>query len=285
MRTTWTSFSRLLLLILILFSGCREWKGTVDTRSIREVSVSAHRGGPQPGFPENALPTLRRTASDIPGVMLEVDVRATSDQVLVLLHDRTLDRTTTLNGRIDQSSLEVVQSGFLKDEDGRITGHKVPTLSEVLDWLGGSNAFLSLDVKDGSRFGQVVDLVRTYGLQDRVEIITYSLDDALWVQDYAPETHLSMSIGSEEVLQKTLASGIDPSFVAAFTGLKLKEEAFYKRLKERGMVVTLGTMGNLDRMAGRRSGDLYRRWSESGIDRFATDRPRAVYRELENRQY
>ncbi len=56
--------------------------------------VSAHRGGPQPGFAENGLTTFANSLSTAP-FFIETDVRMTSDGIFVLVHDDELDRTTT----------------------------------------------------------------------------------------------------------------------------------------------------------------------------------------------
>ena len=64
------------------------------------ILVSAHRGGPVPGLPENAVETFEYALNHAPA-LIETDVRRTADGVLVLMHDETLDRTTTGTGRVD----------------------------------------------------------------------------------------------------------------------------------------------------------------------------------------
>lgn len=284
MRSTLRPTYLIGLLTLFFLFSCRQESSLPLETGIRAVEISAHRGGPNGKFPENAIETLQNTASRIPGVMMEVDVRTTSDGKLVLLHDRSLDRTTTLSGPLAGISLDELSQARLLGENGRRTGMKVPELEQVFEWISGKDAYLSLDIKDQSAFMPVVDLIREYGLEEQVEVITYTIDDARLVHTYAPEIHLSMSIGSIEVLQRVLEAGIDPARVAAFTGLSLKDSVFYASLKEAGMVVTLGTIGNLDSRAATRGTQVYREWKGLGIDRFATDFPfelAKVFREKE----
>ncbi|MEQ8748429.1 MAG: glycerophosphodiester phosphodiesterase family protein, partial [Amphiplicatus sp.] len=59
--------------------------------------VSAHRGGPAPGFPENAVETFARTISLAPA-LIEIDVAQSADGVLFLMHADRLERTTTGGG-------------------------------------------------------------------------------------------------------------------------------------------------------------------------------------------
>lgn len=208
--------------------------------------------------------------------MLEVDVRPTRDRQLVLLHDRTLDRTTTYSGPLERYTLAELSEAKLRDGGGHKVDMSIPTLEEVLSWLRGSDAYLSLDIKDTAYYDTVIGLVRSYELSQKVELITYNLPDAQRIHRTAPEMHLSVSIGSYSALRRFRASGIAPDRAAAFTGLNLKEPELYEALHETGMVVTLGTLGNLDRRAATRGDALYARWRGMGVDRFATDRPFAL---------
>lgn len=98
--------------------------------------VAAHRGGPSSGFPENAVSTFENTLRQVPAI-LEIDIVRTRDGVLVLMHDETVDRTTTGTGRISDLTLSQLQTLRLEDRDGLALDVGVPTLREVLDWSAG----------------------------------------------------------------------------------------------------------------------------------------------------
>lgn len=66
--------------------------------------VSAHRGGPVPGYPENCIETFEHTL-EYAYSMLEIDLRYSKDGHIVLHHDPTLDRTTTGSGPVDDYTL------------------------------------------------------------------------------------------------------------------------------------------------------------------------------------
>ncbi len=94
------------------------------------VLVAAHRGDWRK-MPENSIPGIKNcveTGVDI----VEIDVRMTKDSVLVLMHDATLDRTTTGSGKISEWTLKDLQALFLKDASGKITPYKIPTLKEAM---------------------------------------------------------------------------------------------------------------------------------------------------------
>lgn len=111
-------------------------------RGISRPLVFAHRGGGGL-FPENTLDAFKYSAQM--GVdVLELDVHSTSDGVLVVMHDATLDRTTDGAGRVSQMTLAEIKkldAGFKFTPDGgqsfpfRGRGITIPTLQEIFDAL------------------------------------------------------------------------------------------------------------------------------------------------------
>lgn len=95
-----------------------------------EIMVVAHRGDWR-NFPENSLAAIQ-SCIDLGVDMVEIDVRMTKDEVLVLMHDETLDRTTTGQGRISDWTYDSLQSLRLLDGLGIPTDHTIPTLEEAL---------------------------------------------------------------------------------------------------------------------------------------------------------
>ena len=107
--------------------------------------ISAHRGGPYPGFPENAIETFENISNYIPTI-IECDVSMSKDSILVLMHDKTLDRTTTGQGNITDLTYEELKKLQLIDNNGNVTSYQIPTLEEVLVW-GKDKMLFTLDVK------------------------------------------------------------------------------------------------------------------------------------------
>lgn len=97
----------------------------------RRVLVACHRGDWR-NYPENSLAAIEsviRMGADI----VEIDLALTSDSVLVVCHDRTLNRTTTGRGPIAEISCDSVRRCFLKSGHGTTTAHRMPTLREALE--------------------------------------------------------------------------------------------------------------------------------------------------------
>ena len=251
-----------------------EQEVTQQQSNIRSAKISAHRGGPISGFPENALETLIKTAEDIPNVMVEIDIRETKDNVLVLLHDETLDRTTTMSSNIQHVTYGQISTLTLEDSP-----YTLPTLYQVLQWLYTEpEVYLSLDVKERELFDAVLKLVEQFDLLDQVEFITYTLDAAKEVYALDQSANISMTIRNPDELMRVIDSGIPGNQVSAFTGLSLSSPEFYTSIKDYGAVVTLGTIGNLDQKAASSTDQLYVDWFDLGVDRIATDRPRKILR-------
>ncbi|WP_432975109.1 glycerophosphodiester phosphodiesterase [Dactylosporangium sp. CA-233914] len=128
------------------------------------VNVIAHRGF-SAVYPENTL-TAFRAAMELAVESIEFDVHLTADDELVVIHDHTLDRTTSGTGAVSQLTLEDIQrhnaaAGF------DLPAEPVPTLGAVLDLLGGRTR-LNINVKpENSTRKRLIDgVVKAIGQRD-----------------------------------------------------------------------------------------------------------------------
>jgi glycerophosphoryl diester phosphodiesterase len=235
--------------------------------------VSAHRGGVDiKGYPENSMEVFQYMLRQTPAI-LELDVSMTKDSVLILMHDNTIDRTTTGSGRVDQQFWDDIDDLKLKDDFGNITGFQIPTFDEVLKW-GRKKAILSVDVKRGVPFEKVIQMIRKRKMQDYVMVITYSVEDAQKVYRIDPSLQISVSIRNMEEFDRFMNSSIPEDNMVAFTGTIGIKPDLYQKLHEKGIPVIVGTMGNMDRSAAASGkNEIYREIIEKGGDIIATDRP------------
>lgn len=97
----------------------------------RRVLVAAHRGDWR-NYPENSLGAIEsviRMGVDI----VELDLKLTKDSVLVLMHDRTIDRMTTGRGRVSELTYDSIRRCRLRTaHHAGVTHYTVPTLREAL---------------------------------------------------------------------------------------------------------------------------------------------------------
>ncbi|TDQ14959.1 glycerophosphoryl diester phosphodiesterase [Algoriphagus boseongensis] len=233
--------------------------------------VSAHRGGPYPGFPENAIETFDNILKFTPAV-IELDVAMTRDSVLVLMHDDDLDRTTNGTGKVEEVDFAYIQGLFLEDNEGNLTEFKVPTLKEALLWSKGK-ALLTVDIKRSVPFEKVIEEVRKTESEAYAALISYTFPAAKKLNSLAPELMLSVTIRNEEEIKRLEETGIPWSRIIAFTGLAERSPEFNKALHQRGVFTILGVLGNLDQSAEARGDQLYASFVQNGADILATDRP------------
>jgi len=237
--------------------------------------ISAHRGGrDMPGYPENSLEVFAYTLQHTPA-MLECDVNVSSDGVLLLMHDNSLDRTTTGSGRVQDTPWSQIEPLFLVDDAGTTTSFRVPTFAQALDFAKGK-ALLSVDVKRGVDFRKVVQQIEEKDMVDHVVVITYNQDDAELVHQLNASLMISVSIRSLEEWTRMRRSNVPYDRMVAFTGTRLSPRALFDTLETHNIPAILGTLGNLDQRVASRNDSLYLNYIELGADILATDRPLAA---------
>jgi predicted AlkP superfamily pyrophosphatase or phosphodiesterase/glycerophosphoryl diester phosphodiesterase len=235
--------------------------------------VSAHRGGPVKGYPENALETFALYTSGSP-IIIETDIELTKDSALVMMHDNTLDRTTTGKGAVRDYTLSELKNLFLKDNFGNVTSYRIPTLEEVLKFgKSKGNVIYTLDVKRGVPYKMVIDEVRKSGAEGISVIITYNANQAEEVFKLAPDLMISVSLRSAADLERLKNLGIPESNMVAFVGTSEPDASLYELLHSKSIPTILGTMGNLDKQAEARGEAVYRNLYRRGADVLSTDNP------------
>jgi len=213
--------------------------------------VAAHRGQPDPSAAENAWSSFTAShAAHVP--FLEIDVATTRDGVLVLMHDDTLDRTTTGSGQVTEKNWPEIQALKIKRPDGVILDERVPRFADVLAWGRKIGARFELDVKRTTRFSDVVDAVRAARMQDQVLVVTYTLADAKTVHDLDP--HLMISVTLEKPEDVAAARRlINPYRMLGWTGTRDPQSRPFDVLRAAGIEPIFGTLGR----PGERLDDIY----------------------------
>jgi len=246
------------------------------------VMVSAHRAQLVEDQPENSIQAIEATGRAIPGAIVEIDVALTGDEHLVLMHDETLERTTTGEGRVADLTFEQVRAARLEATNGTVIDAPPPTLREALDAAGRAGVIASIDLKPAddaatlSLAQRVIEEVRAVGAEGRVILITYSPETARAVAEMAPETMISAGLNDVEGLE-----GLNPAQILAWTGTREPRPALWQALTARGVEVQFGTLGAAGRRLDDRyaeDGDVseYRALFEQGAVVIATDTPLAV---------
>ena len=107
--------------------------------------------------------------------MIEIDLKMTKDGCLILMHDKTIDRTTNGSGEPKEYTLEEIKKFRLRNGLGRVTPHQIPTLEEVLNLTKGK-ILINID-KGYDYFNEVYALLEKTGTTSQAVIKSgFSLD-------------------------------------------------------------------------------------------------------------
>ena len=170
-----------------------------------QLSLQAHRGAAGLA-PENTLAAFRM-AIELGADAAELDLQATKDGVVVVIHDDTVDRTTDGRGRIGDLTLADIKRLDAGTKFGAaFRGERVPTLSELIDLVkaGGNDRFrLNLEIKFAEgREGQPADLeervlavLTQAGFLDRVITQSFHHASAAKMKRLAPSIPAGLLVG------------------------------------------------------------------------------------------
>lgn len=205
--------------------------------------MCGHRGGATDSYPENAIATLEYTLSKTPA-FFEVDPRLTKDSVMVILHDATLDRTTTGKGKLSDYTWEEVKKLRLKDPSGKVTKYGVHTLDEVLQWSKGKTV-LMIDKKDVP-LPMLLGAITKNKAESHVLVSAYDVEEAKYYHKHNKNILFEAFIKNQQQLDAYAASGIPWENIVAYFGQPKKPE-FYKALHEKGVMCIVYTATVLEK--------------------------------------
>ena len=242
--------------------------------------VIAHQGG-DGLWPGDTLYAFERAAAL--GVdVLEMDMHATADGVLVLMHDATIDRTTNGSGAIREMSfaaLRTYDAGYNWSADDGATypfrgqGIVVPTLEEVVDAFPDYRLNIEIKQQEPSIVAPFCAFLRERALVDQVLVASFH-----------PQTMSEFRVACPEVA----TSAVEPelrtfyAYTVAFMGrlyrtptaafqvpeysgdLQVVSERFLRNARQHNVAVHVWTVNETADMT---------RLLEMGVDGLITDRP------------
>lgn len=158
--------------------------------------------------PENTLPAFR--LSKLKGFhYVEADIRFTSDDVPVLIHDGTVDRTSDGSGEVGKIRFEDLRQldfGGWKAKEFEGTG--IPSLEEFLALCRDIDLIPYIELKSGTerQVEKAVALVEEYGLKGKAVYISFSSALLQYVSDIDPTASIGVLTGkpSETSIQTAL---------------------------------------------------------------------------------
>jgi glycerophosphoryl diester phosphodiesterase len=245
--------------------------------------VIAHRGGRSLG-PESTLYTYRN-AVKLGVDVLEMDVRSTRDGQLIILHDRTVARTTNATGSVENYTLvelkELDAAHRWSPDNGRTfplrnKGVKIPTLAEVLGEFPETK--MNLEIKDSrsSTIQSLCRLIRDHQMTKKVMVASFDADSLKEFRLLCPQ--VATSAGASEAmlfygLQKVYLEAVySPDAQAlqipeTYGDLRVVNRRFIAAAHARNMRVQVWTVNDVKAM---------KRLLNLGVDGIMTDYPQRL---------
>jgi glycerophosphoryl diester phosphodiesterase len=170
------------LLLGSLALGCVAMAGASAAPGSAPSRLAAHRGGAAL-WPENSLLAFRNAAA-LGAEYLELDVHLSADGEVVVIHDPTLERTTTGTGPVRGRRVAELRALRLRDTTGAVTAEPIPGLDEVVALAAAAGRRLLVEIKVDAGRARYPDIEeRVLAVLDR-----HAMAAASVVMAFEPET-------------------------------------------------------------------------------------------------
>jgi glycerophosphoryl diester phosphodiesterase len=204
-----------------------------------------------------------RAAVEAGAEFAELDVGMTRDGEVVLMHDRTLDRTTNGTGDLADHSLndlQALEAGSWFGEE--FAGEPIPTLLEVIQFAKG-RLKLNIEIKNSRDepeiAGAVVEIIRSEQFEDDCMVTSFSRETIEEVKRIAPELTTGFIFG-DDYPEDVFEGGWE----VLSSNHQVVDSIFVTRAKAGGKSVHVWTVNDRDLML---------RLMALGVDGIITDRP------------
>jgi len=238
---------------------------------LRAPIIFGHRGASKYA-PENTLAAFDLAlASGAPAI--ELDTMLTRDGVPVVLHDRTVERTTNGRGRVDDLTLEQVQVLDAGEKfSAEFRGERIPTLEQVFRRYAGK-LLINVELKNyhaplDALPEVVIELVGRMQNQDSLIFSSFNPINLLRIKKLLPEAKAALLVensGGGCLLASRAFAFTSPHFIHPHTGYITPD--YIRREHARGRRVNVWTVNDMQAAAN------YRDW---GIDGMIGDDPKGL---------
>ncbi len=162
--------------------------------------IIAHRGASSIA-PENTIVSYQKAIEAGAGY-IEIDLRMSKDDSIMVIHDETLDRTTNGTGKVKNFNyvfLKGLTAGYSRKFGREFADEKIPTLFEVLNLAKGS-VNICIDIKNTPET-PVIQMIDRLGMKNNVVLMSYNVEKLKRIKANEPEI--------KTVLIKNILSNID----------------------------------------------------------------------------
>ncbi len=260
-----------------------------------DVLVIAHRGDWR-NFPENSLEGFS-SAIEMGVDIIEMDVAKTKDNQLVIMHDKTLDRTTNGKGLVSEWTLDSLRKLYLKDGLGIETKYKIPTLEEAL-LRCKDKSLVNLD-KSYEIFSQSFDVAKKTGTARQIVMKGYNKTVSQVITDFGtkldtiifmPIINLDNQPNAQQIIDDYQTKLNVKAFEIVFSKDTSKVLTRFSEIKKKGSRIWVNSLwaslnaGHEDNEAIKNKNSIYGWYLENGVNMIQTDRPQLLINYLKNKK-
>lgn len=215
---------------LAMQTGEKARERAVFVREKSPFLVFAHRGGGGL-YPENTLGAFEYSAK-MGADVLELDVHATSDGALVVMHDGSVDRTTNGKGRVSAMTLAEVKkldAGYLFTNDNGATypfrgqGITIPTLQEIFDALPQMTFNIEPKQAEPSITAPLCEMIRAHRMTEKVIVGSFRQQAVDEFRQACPEVATSATPAEVTEFLTLSKTGLSESYNPPFQALQVPE--------------------------------------------------------------
>jgi glycerophosphoryl diester phosphodiesterase len=219
---------------------------------VRILLKVGHRGA-KAYEPENTLSSFKR-AIELGVDAVELDVRKTKDNKIVVIHNSDVNKTTDGSGSVSDFTLEEIKK-FVTEK-----GEQIPTLEEVLDFVDKRVKVL-VELKETGIEENVLGLIRQKGLMDNVIIVSFHEEALRKVR----ELNDDVATGLIYVRHKNpIHSALELKAEYVLPLYRFTHSANVRKAHENGLKMIVWTINKKEDVA---------EYRKKGVDGIASDRP------------
>lgn len=255
------------IILLLIFFGLHLG---LRSRPLAAQKMISHRGAAGLA-PENTLAGIQ-LAIDHQAPLIEVDVQRSKDNVLLLIHDRSIDRTTNGRGAVkDLTWAEIKQLDASNHFADRYANEPIPSLDEALTLIEGQNTRLVIELKSASLYPNIEKEIREAIMRRQMEsqaiIISFNghtLQKINHPSTGSGQAEHHLPTGLLTLYPLRLANPSTPPIVSVFWPSVILDPTLIYRAHQQERQVWVWTVNNAH---------LMRLLLWLGVDGITTDRP------------
>jgi len=213
----------------------------VQVKKYSEVcppELVSHRGNGS-GYPENSMEAVLAAAST-GATWVEIDVRLTSDGVLVVFHDSTLDRMTNGTGKVsDMTYAELCELDM--------HGSRICTLDEMICAISLTDTNVWLEIKDAGVAEGAVAIVQKYGMSDRTVYNSSNHDEIYTVLEIDPGAMTALTYTkSQWKVDAIIQNALDRGIYSIYPSYSFVTEADAAKIHRYGIKLSVYTVKTVE---------------------------------------